>query len=133
MNYYRSILQDWKHHRFLRKHGCRTQREYDLKYDDDYFPRADLVKEIYRGYPHIYFLPHRTGTANFNYLARVSEAEKWCRENCKEKYRSDWNRGDFDQIYDDFRINAFGPCDYKVFAFKSKEDYVWFMLSCSEI
>lgn len=134
MNYYRNILQDWKHHRFLKKHGCSTQREYDLKYDVDYNPRASRIKQIYHGYEYIYFVPNSYAPVQtFSYLDRVREAKQWCDNNCKGKYRNDWHRGFYDSYYDDFIINGIGGGDYMVFAFKSKEDYVWFMLSCSEI
>lgn len=127
---YKNMLDEWKHHRFLKKHGCRTQREYDLKYDAGYQPRADRIKHIYHGYSYFYFVPDTNTHADYYEKVRILEA--WCDENCKEMFRGDWHRGFYDRWQNDFVINEIGGGDVVVFAFKSEKDYLWFLLSCSD-
>ena len=120
-------IKDWQHHEFLRKNGCKTQAEYDRRYDPDFEPRADTSRNIYKGYKHCW--PYQNEKhVYFEYHMACEEMIKWCKQNCKDKWRHDWHRVIYDQYRKDWCQNGIGGSDFVFFAFKSSSDYTMFLL-----
>lgn len=129
----KQMIKDWRHHRFLKKHGCSTQREYDLKYDYDFNSRANYIKDIYQGYSYIipitdyrhiiyndYYKFYTTDYATYRDICA------WCHTQCAGKWRCDWHRVGKDQF--GYWINEISGTDYIFFAFKEPKDASLFTL-----
>lgn len=128
---FKQTLAAWRHHRFLKKHGCTTQRQYDLKYDTGYNPRAGRLKDIYHGYPHIFPILNFNHFVYEHYLLypspRHSEVLVWCYNNCKGKWRYSWHRviKDYSGNWEE---NGISGADYIFFAFHDSRDATLFAL-----
>jgi len=131
-------FREWKHRRFLRKHGCTTQRQYDLKYDPDYNIRGRRLKrEQYHGYAHVFILAPQgfrdygmIGVLPYNDL--VDQMMEWCAQNCKDKWRNDWHRIIEDVWIDgEWEENGIAGLDAVCFAFKDGRDFTMFALRWS--
>lgn len=122
-------FKEFREKRFLKKHGFKTRRQYELWHDEDYNKKANRIKWIYTGYPYLvevtFFHEVRTNTYSPAIL------EEWCENNCKGKWRHDWHRGMYLPLEDDVELNGIGGEDYLMFAFKNEEDYMWFKLRFS--
>lgn len=127
-------IKDWCHHRYLKKHGCRTQEEYDLKYDPDYNFRGHRIKkEVYHGYSVVIpFYPARTTLNNTLHILDQSlehEIKQWCKDNCRDKFRYAWHR-----VLEDYwntgeyEENGIAGSDILFFAFKDRRDATMFIL-----
>lgn len=126
--------KDWQHRRFLGKHGCTTQREYDLKYDPDYNTRGRRLKrEQYHGYSHVYIMTRIPDSYQaWDYHFVVEEMSKWCEQHCQGKWRNDWHRIIEDVWIDgEWEENGIAGLDAMCFAFKDRNDYVMFLLKWS--
>ncbi len=121
----KELCKQYKDARFLKKHGCETWREYNRRYDPDFFSRARYVKNAYRGYKFITKLPDEYyGLREYS----MKNIEKWCEENCKGKWRIDWFRGFYDPKFNDFELNEISGIDELYFAFQDERDYFLFKL-----
>lgn len=117
----------FKEKRFLESYGCKTWREYERKYDNDFCAWGRKIKQIYHGYPHVIVYP----SDEFIPVWKENLCEemiKWCEINCTQKWRNDWQRVLFDQWSNDWIENGIGGADKMFFAFKSEQDAVMFLL-----
>ena len=124
----------WREKRFLENYGCKTWREYELKYDNDYNPRGKRLKrEQYHGYPHVFIMTRIPDSFQaWDYHFAVKEIAKWCEENCVEKWRHDWHRIIEDIWIDgEWEENGIAGLDAMCFAFKDSKDYTMFLLRWS--
>ncbi len=130
-----------KNQRFLKKHGVRSWKQYNLQNDRDVIYPARLISHYYHGYPYrCYF--ERVPPGIFNWVAWLRQADEWAEKNCMDKYRWDLHRvirekglihNDYDDTMiwtdtEDFSMNDVGGHDVLFFAFKSKKDLAWFKL-----
>lgn len=130
----KQAVVDWRHHRFLKKHGCNSQRQYDLKYDIDHNIRATCIKDIYHGYPHVfpirdYHHPVYKGKGtslcfpSYDYLELI----EWCNNNCKGKWRHAWHMV-IQNYSGEWEVNSIGGAYWIFFAFKDPKDASMFIL-----
>lgn len=120
----------WKEKNFLESYGCKTWREYELKYDPDVYFGAETSSGFYKGYKHViaYRWMYQT------YDPKLSnEIIAWCEETCQGKWRTDFHRcqtGRFINVMDTapFNFNGLGNEDIRFFAFKDGEDALAFSL-----
>jgi len=121
---------NWKEKRFLKKHGCENRAQYERRYDPDYNIRASRIKEYYHGYPYVHCVTDRDHTAYFWDLGWDGQhvIHKWCKENCKDKFRMDFLRVLKDRYTSEWHINELGGGDYIFIAFKDDRDMMWFKL-----
>lgn len=123
----------YKEKRFLETHGCKTWREYERRYDKDIGPMARWAHTFYHGYPYVYPLdPEGWRDMGMHgvipYHDTVEQMVEWCEQNCKGKWRNDWQRGFWDH-QGNYELNGIGGGDIMFFAFKEEGDYVWFTLT----
>jgi hypothetical protein len=127
----------WRESCFLKKHHCRTRKEYDRKYDSDYVPRATQIKNYYQGYKYIHCFENHS---NYVYT-RIYEYGPggyrdgfhvicdWCEEHLTGKWRYDILRVmRAPSTGNEWAINELGGGDHWFFAFQSEEDYFMFRL-----
>jgi len=124
----------WKEKRFLENYGCKTWREYEIKYDSDYNPRGNrLKKDQYHGYSHVYIMDRIPDSFQaWNYHFTVTEIAKWCESNCRGKWRHDWHRI-IEDVWEDgeWNENGISGLDAVCFAFKDSRDFTMFALKWS--
>jgi len=117
----------YKEKRFLENYGCKTWREYELKYDPDTGFRARWAHTFYHGYTFLHPIQTNTPPHVSSYHDLVDQMVDWCEKNCQGKWRNDWHRGFWDH-QGNFELNGIGGGDIMFFAFKEESDYVWFTL-----
>ena len=132
----RQRYQTRRDQRFLKKHHCDTWEQYHRNYDPDVWRGCDRVKDWYHGYPHVhcidnqhhyaYKLLYDHGPGGYRY--GYDDIWKWCKENCKNKYRPDIHRVMKNHWSDQWEMNELGGGDYVFFAFKDERDYMMFLL-----
>ena len=127
----------WREDRFLKKHRCRTRKEYERKHDPDYEPRAIMIDYYYRGYKFVHCFDNHKGYAYTTlydygpggYGTGQDEIYKWCEENLQGKWRCDCLRAiRAPSTSNQWAINEIGGMDHWFFAFKNLEDYFIFKL-----
>lgn len=123
---------DWKEKRFLKKHGCKTREEYERRYDPDVNYRGDTLEQFYHGYSKVHSFDDHNHFVYFWDLGCDGSyvMNKWCRENCRDKFRMDYLRG-FKNPYGNWILNGIGDTDFITIAFKDERDFTWFMLKWS--
>lgn len=125
-------LQGWKEKRFLENYGCKTWREYELKYDPDVAFNARWAHTFYHGYDHIFSL-NPQGLRDYGILGvfpyhdAMKQMTEWCEQNCTGKWRNDWHCGFWDH-HGNYELNSISGGDIMFFAFKEEADYIWFKL-----
>lgn len=132
--YAKKYFRKEKERRFLKKHGCKTWKEYNRNYDPDYNISASRIKDVYYGYSHIYcFENHKHEIYEWDlYLDGMYRVDKWCKENLKDKYRFDFLRViKAPSTNNEWEINELGGGDYIFAAFKNPKDYTLFLLRWS--
>lgn len=117
----------WKEKNFLETYGCKTWKEYERKYDQDFSPGAREISRVYHGYPHVVPYPFYHSHSEFSHT-KVNEMIAWCEKNCTGKWRNDWHRVMWDKWNQDWIENGIGGGDYMFFAFKNGEDETLFRL-----
>lgn len=120
-----------KEQRFLKRHGCETWKEYNIKYDPDYNIRATRIVDIYHGYPYVYCFENRNHQVYWWDLAYDGSAVVycWCEENLKDKFRLGCHRVvKYPSTNNQWEVNELGGGDYIFAAFKDPKDYTHFLL-----
>ena len=121
----------YRHAAYLKKRGW-TEEQYQDYEDPDRDVRAIRVKDYYRGYPYTHsFTSTRTlPWIEFgNWMDCYEEMNRWCKTNCKDKFRSDILR-----VYKgpasghEWELNDIGGGDALFYAFKDPKDYTMFLL-----
>lgn len=119
--YYRDLA-------FLKKHGCKTWKEYHRKFDPDFNIRARRINDIYYGYPYVHCFEnpkHEVYLWDLGYDG-MDVVHKWCEENLTGKFRLDVHRV---ILYNGiWEINEIGGGDYVFAAFKDPKDFTHFLL-----
>ena len=137
INLLKTKLAKWKEDRFLKKHGCRTRKEYDRMYDPDYCIRALEMANYYHGYKHVHCFENHKGFAyqtiyDFGpggYRTGFNVICDWCEENLTNKWRYDCHRViKAPSTANKWSINEIGGGDHYFFAFMDDEDYFMFKL-----
>ena len=130
----------YRHRAYLKKMGW-TEEAYQKQTDPDCNLRADRVADFYHGYNHIYAFT-TTRVAPFTdyptWMDAYNIIQKWCWENCQDKFRDDILRatkqtglGLNGEEYPEWFVNEIGGGDVLFFAFKSSKDYTLFCLRWS--
>lgn len=139
-------IRKWHSDRFLRKHHCRSYKEYNHRYDPDRNIHAVKVEDYYHGYPYVYLF---TNSAHkiydiydygmFTSYPVAHDIINWCTKNCKHKFRHDClslTAYDAPFITENplYVVGHLGlgymPI-YYAFAFKDKLEYTMFVLKWS--
>lgn len=119
----------YRHAAFMKETGW-TEEQYRNLNDPDRNTRASRVKDYYHGYTHIVTFESSRGdpwTRYLNWLEAYNALEEWCKENCKDKWRTDIHRVIKDN-WGEWTLNDIGGGDVLFFAFKSQEDAFMFKL-----
>lgn len=74
--------------RFLYEHGCKTWKEYELKFDTDYSPFPDTLKGRYIGYPFVFGI--EDWNDNNESIEKASNILEWLGRACIGKTRYDF-------------------------------------------
>ena len=90
----------WRYEKYLHKHGCRTQRQFDLKYDEHCNLHLSRIKDIYFGYKYVYCFENMKHYAYKpiydygpgGYKDGYHEIMEWCEKYCQGKWRNSWHR-----------------------------------------
>ena len=125
ISFFKRKINKWKDHWRFKLSGFSTYDNYILYTDPAICLRANTVDQFYHGYPFIAIPEY-----SYPYTAVI----EWCTNNCKSQWRNDWHR--VDCLFDikgrilsvDPQINELGGVDIMFFAFKSLNDYNWFLL-----
>jgi hypothetical protein len=122
----------YKSRRFLARHNCETWRQYRYHYDPDYNLRATRVQDKFHGYPYIYrFADHTHEVYDWNvHLDGIYRISQWCDRNLQDKYRFEALRVSQDYA-GEWSENGIGHSDYIFAGFKTKKDYMLFVLKWS--
>lgn len=119
----------WKERRFLEKHGCKSREQYENRYDPNINYRASKIKDFYHGYPYIYCFENHSNHSVYYYDLSL---DKWCKENCVDKFRFDFHRViKYPSTANEWEINEIGGGDYIFFACKDPKDFTMFLLRWS--
>lgn len=127
----KALYREWRDRRFLKRHGCKSWREYHYRFDEDCEPRASRVKDYYKGYPYVYCIEDHKHNAydwdlGYSGLYIISE---WCENNCVGKFRFNCLRViNYPSTGNEWEINEMGGGDYIFAAFKESKDYMMFLL-----
>jgi hypothetical protein len=118
----------WRLSCFLKKHGCDTLEQYNLRYDPRIDYAASIVTNFYHGYPFVYcFQDHRHDVYDWNIAETgINVIEDWCRNNFCSQYRMDFHRVIF--VNGQANICELGGSDYIFFACSNATDYSHFLL-----
>lgn len=119
----------YRHAAYLKKKGW-TEEIYQNYHDPDRNERASRIKDYYHGYPYITVFESSRGdpwTRYETWIDAYHAIEEWCKENCKDKWRTDIHRVIKD-YWDEWSLNDVGGGDALFFAFKSQEDAFMFKL-----
>lgn len=133
-NVVEDIVNRWdfyRHAAYLKKMGW-TEEEYQNYEDPDRNVRATRIKDYYGGYQHIHaFTSTRTlpWTEFGNWMDCYNEMNKWCKENCRDKFRSDILRViKAPSTNNEWELNDIGGGDALFYAFKDSRDFTLFCL-----
>lgn len=121
-------LDFYRHAAYLKKMGW-TEEAYQKQTDVDYNNRATKVKDYYHGYPYIHVFTTSRGdpwTRYDSWIEALKAIESWCKETCKDKWRTDILR--IAEINGEFELNDLGGGDALFFVFKNPEDSFLFRL-----
>jgi hypothetical protein len=140
LNYFRTRIKQWQDRRFLKRHGVETWAQYNRQYDPDINWRASRVKDFYQGYPYWHIFENRNhycyellydyGPGGYRY--GYFDADDWCEENCKDKFRLDCHRViKYPSTANQWEMNDLGGGDYIFAAFKNERDFFMFTLKWS--
>ena len=132
----KSRYESYKEQRFLKRHGCKTRKEYNRKYDPDYNIRATRIVDIYHGYPHVYCFENHKHQIYWWDLGYDGSAViwLWCEKNLSGKFRFDSHRvikSKYTSPENEWVVNEIGGGDYIFVAFKDPKDYTLFLLKWS--
>lgn len=137
MNFIKKF-KDWKHDRFLKKHGCETQQQYDRNFDVDIIRYAHRINDFYRGYPYVHVILRDPWNRYGEFLEGLPELTSWCDKNCQGKYRYDIHRvskqmgiGSDGSSTPEWFFDEMGGGDLLFFAFKDQRDLTMFILRWS--
>lgn len=122
----------YRHAAYLKKRGW-TEEEYQNYEDPDRNIRAVRIKDYYFGYPYTHaFTTTRTlpWTKFSNWMDCYEEMNRWCKTNCRGKFRSDILRV-VKSPQNDWELNDIGGGDALFYAFKDPKDYTMFLLRWS--
>jgi len=120
----------WKEARFLKKHHCRTRKEYEKVYDTKMNPRGRTIDEIYFGYAewvpidnprHVIYTDWGPGIS-----LGLEHVATWCANNCRGTWRCDWHQVDIDS-FGIYHQSCMG-FDFVFFAFTDPRDAMMFRL-----
>lgn len=122
---------EWYWDRVLRKSGHHHWESY-LRYNDpDYYAPGYTVRDQLCGYPYIAVLPYQHLDCDvdpiWGPLWSGHKVDKWCRQNCRYKYRWHWERVIQDHT-GQYLPNGIGGTDELFFGFKDYEDYITFKM-----
>lgn len=124
----------YRHAAYLKKRGW-TEEEFQLHEDLDRNDRATRIKDYYVGYQYTHaFTSTRTlPWIEFgNWMDCYEEMNRWCKANCKSKFRSDILRViKAPSTGNEWEINDIGGGDALFYAFKDSRDYTMFLLRWS--
>ena len=127
-------FNQWKDHRFLRKHGCDNWKQYNHRYDPDINRIATRISDFYFNYPYVYcFEDHKHDIYYWDIAVDgMYVLDQWCEKNCKDKYRFDFHRAmKAPATANQWEVNELGGGDYAFAAFKDQRDFNWFLLRWS--
>lgn len=119
----------YRHAAYLKKMDW-TEEQYQNYNDPDRNLRASRIKDYYHGYTYITTFESSRGdpwTRYPSWIDAYSAIETWCKENCKDKWRTDIHRVIKDYC-NNWQLNDIGGGDALFFAFKSEEDAFMFKL-----
>jgi hypothetical protein len=119
----------YRHAAYLKKQGW-TEEQYQDINDPDRNQRANRIKDYYHGYTYIVVFESSQGDPWDRYptwIDAYSAIEKWCKENCEDKWRTDIHRVIKD-YWGNSELNDIGGNDALFFAFKNQEDCFMFKL-----
>ena len=119
----------YRHAAYLNKQGW-TEEQYQYYNDPDRNQRANRIKDYYHGYAHIVVFESSQGDPWDRYSTWIdaySAIEKWCKENCEDRWRTDIHRVIKD-YWGNLELNDIGGSDALFFAFKNQEDCFMFKL-----
>lgn len=128
--------RNFRDNQFLKKHGCKTWKEYHYRNDPGVTYTATQVDHYYSGYPYIFRFErgHKIYDADIWYTGQGVVSD-WINENCQGGFRFDALRvtkqqgigidGKSETVW---FIDELGGGDYVYVAFKSQRDYAWFLL-----
>lgn len=135
---YVTKYKNWKTKRFLDKHGCTTQKQYDRLTDPDVFHHADKINHFYHGYSHVYCCErddHPVYNFGADFSIGIEEVTRWAENNLKHKWRYDGHRvmhqtgiGIDGSTEREWWFNDIAGGDYYFFAFTDERDYMMFLL-----
>ena len=124
----------YRHAAYLKKRGW-TEEDYQNYEDPDRNIRATRIKDYYYGYAHTHaFTSTRTlpWTEFGNWMDCYEEMNRWCKANCKGKFRSDILRVIKEpSTGNEWELNDIGGGDALFYAFKDPKDYTMFCLRWS--
>ena len=131
LTYLRTKIKTWQDKRFLKRHGVATWAQYNHRYDPDINWCSTRVNDFYHGYPYVYcFENHRHEVYHWDvHLDGIYVLSQWCEDNCKAKFRFDFNR--VIRYHNQWHINELGGGDYIFVAFKDERDFNWFLMRWS--
>lgn len=125
------LILEWKWDRVLRKSGYSDWESYFIGNDPDFNPAGQTVREQLHGYPYIALVPFRHLETVFEPLwgpmEHANHIRKWCKENCRGKFRQHWERVIQDHA-GQYLPNGIGGYDELFFGFKNRKDYMIFVL-----
>lgn len=121
----------YRHAAYLKKRGW-TEEEYQNYEDPDRNICATRIKDYYFGYPYTHaFTSTRTlpWTEFGNWMDCYEEMNRWCKANCRGKFRSDILRVfKAPSTGNEWELNDIGGGDALFYAFKDPKDYTMFCL-----
>ena len=118
----------YRHAAYLKKKGW-TEEQYQKYEDPDYSDRPNKIKDCYHGYPYIHVYTTSRGdpwTRYESWIETFKAMEAWCKETCKDKWRTDILR--VIDVNGEWEQNEIGGGDALFFAFKDLEDSFLFKL-----
>lgn len=119
----------YRHAAYLKKRGW-TEEQYQRYEDPDKNDRANSIKDYYHGYAYFTTFESSRGdpwTRYPSWIDGYDAIQSWCKENCKDKWRTDIHRVIKDYC-GNWQLNDVGGGDVLFFAFKSQEDCFMFKL-----
>lgn len=129
-----SLKERWdfyRHAAYLKDKGW-TEEQYQNYEDSDRNIRATRVKDYYHGYPYTVVFESSRGdpwTRYDTWIDAYDGIQKWCKENCQEKWRSDILRVfKAPSTSNEWELNDIGGGDALFFAFKNVNDAFVFKL-----
>jgi hypothetical protein len=131
-------IKRWKTKRFLAKHGCTTQEQYDKLTDPGIFYRTSRINDFYHGYSYVYCCEnsnHIVYEYGPGFSIGIEYIAEWAKQNVKHKWRYDAHRvrqqtgiGLDGSTEREWYFDEMGGGDYYFFAFTNEKDYLWFLL-----